>query len=155
VGMQVDTFRPLDGISLVPLLNEQTDNRPHPIGFWQYPVSGIRTPSAEWMSELLEAQRKENLVGDSSRLRLEDIQIKIQYPLDTLYGHAAWLDWPWKLHRIRDKSGNIHWELYRLDQDPQESENLLSTEPEKVSKMKTAMEEWQRSVVRSMNGEDY
>jgi len=155
VGMQVDTCRPLDGISLLPLLNEQTDSRTQPIGFWQYPVPGIRTPSAEWMSELLEAQKNGNMTGDSSRLRLEEIQIKTQYPADTLYGHAAWLDWPWKLHRIQDKSGNIRWELYRLDQDPQESEDLLSAEPEKSSEMKKNLEEWQRSVVESMNGKDY
>jgi hypothetical protein len=125
------------------------------MGFWHYPASGIRTPSAEWMAELLEAQKNGDMVGDSSRLRLEDIQIKTQYPLDTLKGHASWLDWPWKLHRIQDKSGNIRWEFYHLDDDPQESKDLLNTEPERVAKMKPALEEWQRSVVRSMNGEDY
>ena len=125
------------------------------MGFWHYPAPGIRTPSAKWMAELLEAQKHGDMVGDSSRLRLEDIQIKTQYPLDTLKGHAAWLDWPWKLHRIQDKSGDIHWEFYRLDDDPQESEDLFNTEPERVSKMKTALEEWQRSVVRSLNGGDY
>jgi len=155
IGAQVDTCRPLDGVSLVPLLNNQIDSRTHPMGFWKYPAPGIRTPSAEWMSELLEAQKNGNLVGDSSRLRMEDVQIKILYPLDTLNGHAAWLDWPWKLHRIQDKSGSIVWELYRLDEDPQESKDLFSAEWEKASKMKKALEEWQRSVVQSMNGGDY
>ena len=125
------------------------------MGFWHYPAHGIRTPSAEWMTELLEAQKNGDLVGDSSRLRLEDIQIKTQYSLDTLKGHAAWLDWPWKLHRIQDKSDTILWEFYRLDDDPMESNNLLNTELERVAEMKTALEEWQLSVVRSMNGEDY
>ena len=155
VGAQPDANRPLDGISLVPLLSDQMDSRPQSMGFWHYPAPGIRTPSAKWMAELLEAQKHGDMVGDSSRLRLEDIQIKTQYPLDTLKGHAAWLDWPWKLHRIQDKSGDIRWEFYRLDDDPQESEDLFNTEPERVSKMKTALEEWQRSVVRSLNGGDY
>ncbi|UCG28207.1 MAG: sulfatase-like hydrolase/transferase [Bacteroidales bacterium] len=155
VGLQVDASRPYDGISLVPLLDGQIDNRTQPMGFWHYPASGIPTPSAEWMTELLESQKNGNMVGDSSRLRLEDIKIKTQYPLDTLKGHAAWLDWPWKLHRIYKKSGDIQWELYRLDEDPQESLNQLNREPERVSKMKMALEEWQRSVVRSMNGGDY
>ncbi|MBA7531685.1 hypothetical protein ES705_23900 [subsurface metagenome] len=155
VGVQVDPNRPIDGISLVPVLNEQTNNRDRPMGFWNYPVPGISTPSAAWMAELLEAQRNGDMIGDSSRLRLDDIQIKTQYPLDTLTGHAAWLDWPWKLHRIQDRSGDLQWELYSMDEDPQESENLVRVETDRVAKMKTALEEWQRSVVRSMYGSDY
>jgi len=154
-GVQVDTSRPFDGISLVPLLNSEMNNRPKPIGFWHYPAPGIRTPSAEWMAELLEAQKSGDITGDSSRLRLDDYQIRSRYSLDTMKGHSAWLDYPWKLHRISDGSGNILWELYRLDEDPQESENLIKKEEVKASKMKTALEEWQKSVVRSMNGEDY
>ncbi|MCK5705351.1 MAG: sulfatase-like hydrolase/transferase [Cyclobacteriaceae bacterium] len=155
VGLQRDANRPFDGVSLVPLLDDQINSRAQPMGFWHYPANGIRTPSAEWMTELLEAQKNGDMVGDSSRLRLEDIQIKTQYSLDTLKGHAAWLDWPWKLHRIQDKSDTILWEFYRLDDDPTESNNLLNTELERVAEMKTALEEWQLSIVRSMNGEDY
>jgi hypothetical protein len=88
-------------------------------------------------------------------LRLDDIQINTQYSQDTLTGHAAWLDWPWKLHRIQGNDGMIIWELYRLDEDPQEGNNLISGEKDRVSMMKTALEDWQRSVVRSMNGMDY
>jgi arylsulfatase A-like enzyme len=157
-GLESDTDRPLDGISLLPILHNEIDNesnaRPKPMGFWHYPGSGVRTPSAEWMAELLEAQKQGDMVGDSSRLRLEDIRIT-PYPVDTLPGHAAWLDWPWKLHRIQDKSGQINWELYNLAQDSMELVNVLDTQPNEVAEMKASLEKWQKSVVYSLNGGDY
>ena len=36
----------------------------------------------------------------------------VPYPMDRLPGHAAWLDWPWKLDHIQDKTGSVVWELY-------------------------------------------
>ena len=155
IGVKADPDRPLDGISLLPVLDKQIENRTRPMGFWQYPVGGVPTPSAAWMAELLEAQKNGNMVGDSARLRLEDSQIRTQYPVDTLPGHAAWLDWPWKLHRIQDKEGDIRWELYHLQRDPMESEDLADTERETATKMKPGLEAWQTSVVKSMNGLDY
>jgi len=94
------------------------------------------------------------MIGDSIRLRREDIKI-IPYAQDSLKGHAAWLDWPWKLHRIQDKSGAIQWELYQLENDSQEEVDLVAAEPERVAKMKLALNKWQQSVMHSMNGEDY
>jgi arylsulfatase A-like enzyme len=155
IGKQVDTLRPLDGISLLPVLDKQIENRTRPMGFWSYPVGGIPTPSAAWMAELLEAQKNGNMVGDSSRLRLEDIQIRTQYPVDTLAGHSAWLDWPWKLHRIQDQEGDIRWELYQLEKDPMETEDVAAGEPAKAGEMRSGLEAWQRSVVRSLYGLDY
>jgi arylsulfatase A-like enzyme len=154
-GLEMSDDRPLDGISLLSLLDGKTDPREQPMGFWHYPARGVRTPSAIWMAELLEAQKNGNKTGDSTRLRLEDSRITRQYPLDSLPGHAAWLDWPWKLHRIEDKQGAVRWELYQLVKDPMEQEDLLEAESEMVSQMKSELENWQRSVVRSLNGLDY
>jgi len=155
IGVEADANRPLDGTSLVPVLDKQAESRTKPMGFWHYPAGGIPTPSAAWMAELLEAQKEGNMVGDSARLRLDDMQIRDQYPLDTLAGHAAWLEWPWKLHRMQDKDGKIRWELYHLERDPMESKDLVGNEPEKAGEMKSGLEAWQRSVVRSMYGLDY
>ncbi len=155
IGVKADPARPLDGISLLPVLDQKVDTRKEPMGFWHYPAGGIRTPSAAWMAELLEAQKNGDMVGDSTRLRVEDSQIRTQYPVDTLPGHAAWLDWPWKLHRIHDMEGNIRWELYHLERDPMESEDLAEKERETATKMKPELEAWQTSVVQSMNGLDY
>jgi len=88
-------------------------------------------------------------------LRLDAGVISKLYPTDTLPGHAAWLDWPWKLHRIMKDDGSIEWELYELEQDSMEMENLSSLHPGKLSSMKKSLELWQKSVINSMNGGDY
>ena len=155
IGVVADPDRPLDGISLLPVLDEQIEKRTKPMGFWHYPAGGIPTPSAAWMAELLEAQKNGNMVGDSTRLRIEDSNVKTAYPLDSLAGHAAWLDWPWKLHRIQDQEGDIRWELYQLEKDPMETEDMAGTEPDRAGEMKSGLESWQRSVIRSLYGFDY
>jgi len=154
VGVKIKRQPVLDGISLVSLIDGEMKSRPKPMGFWDYPMGGIRTPSKEFMSELLAAQKKGNEVGDRSRLRLEAGKITKKYPEDSLPGHSAWLDWPWKLHRIENKKG-VKFELYNLAEDPEERNNLTGRRPERVKSIKGELEEWQKSVVRSLNGEDY
>jgi arylsulfatase A-like enzyme len=144
----------LDGISLVPLIDGMIKTRPKPMGFWDHPTGGIGTPSKKLMSELLELQKSGREVDDPSRLRLDAGQITKQYPENSFPGHAAWLDWPWKLHRIETKKG-LKFELYDLANDPQEKNDLCSQNTERLGLMKDRLEEWQRSVVRSLNGEDY
>ena len=107
------------------------------------------------MAELLQDQKNGNMIGDSSRLRLDDIKIKSVHPLDSLPGHAAWLDWPLKLHRIEDKGGDITWELYNLERDSMETKNLHNKLSRRTKHMLTSLESWQRSVIQSLNGEDY
>ncbi|MFQ6036161.1 MAG: sulfatase-like hydrolase/transferase [Sedimentisphaerales bacterium] len=154
LGVRLKKQPPLDGVSLVPLIEGRMKSRPKPMGFWDYPIGGIRTPSKELMSELLAAQKSGNEVGDKSRLRLDAGKITKQYPEDTFPGHAAWLDWPWKLHRIEKKKG-LKLELYNLAKDPEEKNDLAAQYSERVKSMKAKLEAWQKSVVRSLNGEDY
>jgi len=154
VGLRLGKQPPLDGISLVPLIDDKMSSRPKAMGFWDYPIGGIRTPSKEWMSRLLEAQKAGKEIDDPFRLRLNAGKITKQYPKDSFPGHAAWLDWPWKLHRIEAKKG-MKLELYNLIEDPEEGKDLAAQNSERVKSMKARLEEWQRSVVRSLNGEDY
>jgi hypothetical protein len=147
---------PLDGLSLVPLIDGEVRERPEPIGFWQYPEDGILVPSAEWMADLLEAQHADpDAVPDSSRLRYDAGDLSLQYPEDVFPGHAAWLDWPWKLHRIESERGDVVLELYDLEVDPDETNDLLAGQASKSEEMAAELSVWQRSVVRSLNGRDY
>jgi arylsulfatase A-like enzyme len=152
--LELDNQPPLDGVSLASLIDGKIKFRPKPMGFWDYPVGGISTPSKRLMSELLEVQEADKDITDPARLRLNAGKISKKYPEDTFPGHAAWLDWPWKLHRI-EKRRSVELELYNLAKDPDEEKNLSTQLSGRTSAMKAELEQWQKSVVRSLNGEDY
>ncbi len=154
-GVRMKNQPPLDGISLVPLINRRMKTRTKPMGFWDHPTSGISTPSLKWMTELLEIQKAGKESSETFRLRLDAGKITKQYPLDSFPGHAAWLDWPWKLHRIQSKTEDVKFELYNLADDPAEQNNLVAQNTDRVSSMKSQLETWLTSVVRSLNGKDY
>ena len=155
VGVQIPAQPPLDGISLVQLIENKMKSRPKPMGFWDYPAKGISTPSKVWMSDLLQAQQGGKEPGDMSRLHLDAAKIDKIYPTDSFPGHAAWLDWPWKLHRIQSKDEKITLELYNLLKDPNEQNNLVEIKSDQAVSMSVQLESWLISVVNSLNGEDY
>lgn len=147
---------PLDGIDLMPLLTGDVRERQRPIGFWETGNKGIGTPSKQWMDELRAAQARGEEPDDSVRLRPDAGKIGEPVSLNEFPGHAAWLDWPWKLHRIENKkTREVVWELYNLVNDPDENNVLLAEQPERVPEMQKSLEAWLESVARSLNGEDY
>ncbi len=155
-GVSLEKQAPLDGVDLMPLLSGQEKKRGKPIGFWATPSKGIGTPSKAWMADLLEAQTRGEEPNDPARVLPDAGKIGPPVPLTEFPGHSAWLDWPWKLHRIENKqSHEVAWELYNLATDPNESRVLLAEQPERVPQMQKDIEEWLESVVRSLNGEDY
>ena len=152
--IQMKNQPPLDGLSLVRLIDGEMESRPKPVGFWNYPEPGIPVRSKDIMADLLEAQKKGKEVNDSSILRPDAGDIK-NFPEDSFPGHAAWLDWPWKLHRIQEEAGEVKHELYNLDEDPEEKNDLVSQNERRIAVMKSELESWQTSVISSLNGNDY
>ena len=110
-------IQPLDGVSLMSLIDRKSEVRSQAIPFW--------------------AHGKD------------------------LGGHAALLDWPYKLHTNPSKKGrNEKGELpkallYDVSKDPVESIDLAAQDPERVAKMSAALEAWKASVEKSLAGADY
>ena len=113
-------IEPLDGISLLPLFDRQTETRTKAIPFWNH-------------------AGKQN-------------------------GHAALLDWPYKLHTNatagHDKKGKKGGEvtpvlLYDVSKDPKETTDLAAQQPERVAKMTAELDAWKVSVEQSLAGADY
>ena len=153
----IDTRRQpiLDGISLVPVIDGKSDKRPKPMGFWSFKGGGIGTPSDRWMREELAAQEAGKDYHDKSRLMLDAANIKSKHPHGNHSGHAAWLDWPWKLHKISGGNKKSKLELYNLADDPLEKKNLAASHPERVKEMRSQLDTWLGSVIDSLNGKDY
>jgi hypothetical protein len=77
-------------------------------------------------------------------------------------GHAALLDWPYKLHTnaVAGRGGKGGAALpatllYDVSKDPKETADLAAQEPERVAKMTAALETWKASVENSLRGADY
>ncbi len=155
-GIDPDKSRPLDGISLLPLLEGAGKTRNQPIGFWDSPIKGIGTPAKKWMEEQMAAENEGKEPAYEPKIFAEAAEIREHFAPQKYPGHSAWLDGKWKLHRIEDpKTGVVSWELYDLASDPKESRVLLAEQPERVPEMQGALERWLESVVQSLNGGDY
>ena len=156
-GVSLEKQAPLDGISLVPLIeNKAPAARTSPMGFWDHVVKGVGTPSDTWMGELLTAQQSgQDLPPHPSSAGAADLP-NPPHPTDSFPGHSAWIDGDWKLHRIQDqKTGELTWELYELGSDPKEETDVAADHAERVAEMRKGLEDWLESVARSLNGEDY
>jgi len=152
-GVQLDAPHPLDGMDVSDIIGGKTSKRSKPMGFWH----NFQAGQATWSDRILKAVMEKQQAGaplphDPPRIR-KDVDEFPQFPEDISTGHAAWNDWPWKLHRINGKK----YELYNLADDPMETtdHSTDSQHQQRRERMKRELDTWMRSVVRSLNGEDY
>jgi len=155
VGVKMTNQPPLDGVSLVDVIEGKMTKRPQPMGFWDYPARGIGQHSTRMLTALMKLQAEGKEATDPALLRPDAGKITKQYPEDAFPGHSAWLDWPWKLHRIEKNKDTVKIELYNLVKDPQEAGDQAAAQADRVKTMRAALEAWLKSVVRSLNGKDY
>ena len=149
--------RPLDGISLKPLIVEGTmTQRPTPIGFSGY----------DWRSEQKNPRwlRDNNLNafitrtaprrGATKRDRQSFFKNHRHPVAKTEFSQSrAWIDNRYKL--VFPKGRNPKYELYDLEEDSEESVDLAAHRPEMVDRMARQMNAWLLSVENSLTGADY
>jgi hypothetical protein len=143
----------LDGIDLSDVIAGKVSKRP-PMGFWHGFQGGQGTWSDRILKAIMEAQQAGKPTPHPERLK-KDIGAFPQFSETKLRGHAALLDWPWKLHSIHAKK--LNYQLYNLSSDPMESKNLAANPEhrERLDGMQKKLNDWQVSVIRSLNGKDY
>jgi len=143
----------LDGIDLTPVIEGKVRKR-DPVGFWFGLQSGQSTWSDRILKAVMEAQQAGKPTPHPERLR-KDIDEFPQFSEDSFVGHAALLDWPWKLHRKGAERAS--YELYNLETHPMEDKDLAGDPQyrERLETMQRKLSDWQLSVTRSLNGKDY
>ncbi len=152
VGLPLDAPQSLDGVDVSGVFAGAT-TRGKPMGFWHQFQAG----QATWSDSTLKAIHELQQAGapaphDPARIA-KDVAEFPQFDEAYARGHAAWTDWPWKLHRVNGP----RWELYDLESDPMETTDLAN-DPEhaqRFERMQGELREWMRGVVRSVNGSDY
>ncbi len=143
-----DPDRPLDGLDITPLiLPNNMDKRPVPIGFWRFDRS-TEANNERWMDPELTR-------GTTPTTRNPGIDfVNFKHPVartKDFGGVAAWMEGRYKLVRTASKEP----ELYDVVADPKEERDLAATMPRRATAMLEQLESWQRSVERSLVGEDY
>ncbi len=144
----------LDGVDLSDIIAGKSSQHPA-MGFWHGFQSGQSTWSDRILKAIMVAQQTGSPNPHQRRLK-KDIEEFPRFSTEKLPGHAALLDWPWKLHRIEGKQG-VKYELYNLATGPLEDKDLMRdpSNQERMERMKQELQKWQVSVVGSLNGEDY
>jgi len=154
-GVTMPGQPPLDGVSLLPLIDGRMERRDRPMGFWVYPIGGISTPSRAILQRMLDQQEGKADPGKPPHASRDPGKIDKRYPEDKLTGPTAWIDGDFKLLGKSSKRGSGGYALYNLADDPKEQTNLAADQPERVKRMTAELQPWQKSVVKSLNGEDY
>lgn len=152
-GAEKPDDRPLDGIDITPLFDGKLQRRGKAMGFWHQFQAGQSTWSDRLLKDIMIKQQAGAKPPFNAQRMAKDVMDFPQFKRDVAKGHAAWTDWPWKLHRINGK----RYELYNLEQDPQETKNLIDA-PElagRIKSMDTKLRAWMRSMIDSLNGKDY
>ncbi|MEX2579435.1 MAG: sulfatase-like hydrolase/transferase [Verrucomicrobiales bacterium] len=151
-GAKVENQPPLDGIDLADVIAGTRTERP-PMGFWHLHTRGQGTHSDEIIRSLMKAQKAGEPSPFPERV-LKNVEEFPTFARGEYRGHAAWNDWPWKLHRIQ-KGDDVAAELYHLVDDPMETTDLAAKDKERSQAMLEELEEWQDSVLDSWEGKDY
>jgi arylsulfatase A-like enzyme len=152
-GVELKAPHPLDGIDVSDVIAGKTKKRDHPMGFWHLMQDGQSTWSDRILKVIMEKQQAGAPTPHDPPRFKKDVDEFPQFPEDTVKGHAAWNEWPWKLHRIN----GTKYELYNLEKDPMETTDLSKgpEHAEKLKGMQRQLEAWMRTVIRSLNGKDY
>ena len=152
-GIKHEPRHELDGEDVSDIIMGRKSRREKSIGFWHGLQQGQSTWNDKTLKAIMEKQQAQApLPHDPSRIK-KDVDEFPQFPEGTKTGHAAWNDWPWKLHRINGDK----YELYNLELDPMETRDLAKdpSQESRLKKMTQELNEWMRSVINSLNGKDY
>jgi len=153
VGIDWKPKRYVDGRKVGKIIAGNAAERPNPIGFWSASQKGESTWSDKILKELYEKQQAGAPTPHLPERITGGVFDMPRWAADHAEGHAAWLDWPWKLHRIKGDT----YELYNLLDDPMEAKDLSKdpAQAQRLETMKTGIQRWMQSVTASYNGNDY
>ena len=145
--------RKLDGISLVPLLDDNMLTRPKPIGLWNgRPRSG--PPGKPYIDpELQKGTTPVATLSADGFTRNFRNHYHSGIIDEDFNGPRAMLDNRYKL--VINGGQDTGKELFDVRADPAENMNVIKEHPQIAAKLEQQLLSWQQSVLESLSGADY
>lgn len=149
--------RPLDGIDLFELIDAGKDQRDKPIAFWNFNSARFNgMDPIPWIDPELQ-KGTTPLVKLQGSIATRNF-INWHHPEITdadFRGGRAIVDNRYKLVVHDQKDGGMKVELFDLQTDAAEQNNLAKKLPEITDRLMTELRSWQESVLKSVRGGDY
>ena len=146
--------RPLDGISLMPIIRGEVEERSKPIEFWNFDIKHLNDKDPYIALKLQEGTTPLAKIADGKFTRSFKNFRHPEIDEKDYLGDRSILDNDYKLI-IDDRNGNMVKELYNVHKDPGETKNLIEEYPDIASDLEKQMRAWQKSVLLSLTGQDY
>jgi arylsulfatase A-like enzyme len=149
--------RPLDGVSLVPVFTDPTQQRQEPLYFWHFQPNVVFSENPE---PYIDPELQEGTTPLAKMMAGKFTRSFRNYQ----YTHIAEKDYTGARVMMNDqyklivegKTPNEDGvELYDILNDPGETTNVADTYPEEVEAMQVELRKWQESVLNSLTGADY
>jgi arylsulfatase A-like enzyme len=149
--------RPIDGIDLTPLLDGKISERTKPLYFWEYNFGALDKSQREpWIDPALQTGTTPLAKKAGGKATRDFTNFRHPAITDSDYlGARAIIDGNFKLVIHEPKQGAPKRELFDLQADPAEKNNLLAEQPAIAGKLQTELRDWQQSVLTSLTGADY
>lgn len=144
---------PLDGLSLVPVIDGAMQERPEPICFWRFDAD--RADGGEpYIDPALQEGTTPLVKYMDGRLTRNFRNFHHRSVEEADFGGPrAVLDHRYKL--VVEGGGAGTRELFDIRADPAESNDLADSHPEEVARLEARLHDWQESVLHSLSGGDY
>lgn len=150
--------RPLDGMDLTPVLEGRMELRPGTIGFWDYDMSRFAGAKPEPYLDPVLQQGTTPLVKKADGKATRDFKNHRHPALAEadFRGDRTLIEGQHKLviHEGKKRAG-AKVELFDLEVDPAEKNDISAQEPARVLELQEKMHRWQKSVLHSLTGADY
>ncbi len=147
--------RPLDGISLSPVIDGNMTERPEPVGFWAF-STGAEAKNKPYIDAKFQQGTTPlvKMMGDIYTRNFKNYHHSTIVD-DDFAGSRVLLGNRYKLVVQSKRGGELKSELFDLRDDPAESKNLVAAKPKVASAMQQELREWQQSVLNSLTTADY
>ncbi|WP_439482580.1 sulfatase family protein [Cyclobacterium plantarum] len=148
--------RPIDGISLLPMMENRMPQRPAPIAFW----NGRPRNAGEGLEDYIDPELQKGttplvkLMGGIATRNFKNFH-QTDIREEDFSGPRALLDNQYKLVIHGGTGEDAKRELFDIRSDPAEEKNLIDTQAEIAGNMEDQLRSWQQSVLESLTESDY